>query len=426
VDPQKNPDENQPQDNTNTPPSDGTDKTAGDISMSDENNSTQPGSGGASNVVDASTPDPAAPTPPAPSPTPVSEDEMPAFMKDSTSTDVPQAPTGGKKKLLGLIVGVVAGILLLGGGAAAYYFGYMVPNKPQNVLKTALVNSFSTEKAKSGSFEGSLSVKEEGSDDTFSADFSGASDQDGKFTVSASIDAIVTKVTVDVRSLDGKTLYAKVGGLAGLPELMAQSGNEMAAMYAPLLNEVNDQWFEINDSLLKETTGTSTNFKLSDADRQKLATAYEENQFLTVKETLASEKINGTDSHHYKVTIDNDKLQGFVSAVEAAKIESFGFTPEMFTGIKDSLKDANLSQYPLDVWIAKDTKLFTQVSFAMQNDEGTFNFRMAFKDYNKEFTVEKPEGAKPIIDLLNSFYESILGPGVPAEDLPAELQGISL
>lgn len=419
MDPQKSPDESQPpQDNTKKPPTDG---DANDISMSDEN-SAQPDTVIVGGQKQSSTPSPEEP----PTPTPVPQDNMPAFMRDPTATDTP-TPVGGKKKT-GLIVGIVAGVLLLVGGAAAYYFGYMVPNKPENVLKSALVNTFSQDKVTSVSFEGNATLTEAGSDTKFSMDFSGGGDQEGKFNLTAAIDAVVTNVTVDVRSVDGKTFYAKVGGLAGLPELMAQSGNEVAALYAPLLAAIDDQWYEINQSFIEQMTGqTSVTPTLSEADRQKIAQAYEANPFLTVTETLASEQVAGVDSHHYKVVVDGPKLQAFISAIEAANIESLGLTAEMFTSLKDSVKDASFADYPMEVWIAKDSKLFTQFAFSVQDTEASATVRLTFKDYNQPVTVEKPEEAKSILEVLNSFYESILGTGLTAEDLSTDASsGISL
>ncbi len=421
MDPQKSPDASQPpQDNTKTPPAS---EDTGDISMSGENG-VQPGTIVVGGKDEAPAPSPATPeAPPAP---PVDDSNMPAFMRDPTATDVPPPPAGGKKK--GLIIGIIAGALLLVGGAAAYYFAYMVPNKPENVLKSALVNTFSKDKVTSLSFEGNATVTEKESDTKFSMDFSGGGDQDGKLTFTSSIDATVTNVTVDFRSVDGKTYYAKVGGLAGLPELMAQSGNEVAAMYAPLLSAINDQWYEINQSFIEQITGkSSVTPTLSDADRQKIAKAYEDNPFLSVKETLADEKIAGVDSHHYKVVIDGPKLQAFVSAVEAAKLENTGLTPEMLTSLKDGINGVNFANYPVDVWVAKDSKLFTQFAFSAQNDEVAATLRLTLKDYNKPITVEKPEGAKSILEVLNSFYQAFLGTGITAEDLPiSESNGISL
>lgn len=402
MDPQQNSDGSQtPQDNTNTSPAPG----ANDISMSEETTA-KPGS-----VVTGGQPSSDVPTPPA------SQDSMPAFMKDPITTNVPPAPVAKKK--MALIVAVIAAVLLLGGGAAAYYFGYMVPNKPANILKSALVNSFSKGKVTSAAFDGNVTVSEKSSSSKFLFDFSGAAGEDGKLNLSGSLDAVVTKITFDLRSLDGKTFYAKLGGLSGLPELLAQRGNPTAELYAPLLANFNDQWYEINESLIQQLTGSKTSSILSDDDRQKLAQAYQDNQFLVVSETLASEKINGTDSNHYKVIIDGSKLQGFISAVQAANIQSLGITGDMFTSIKDNAGKADFAKYPLEVWVAKDSKLFTQFTFHVDDTDAVADIRLTFKDYNKPVSVEKPEGAKSLLEAISAFYQSYLG-------VPIGTNGISL
>src|SRR6266545_1720262 len=65
-----------------------------------------------------------------------------------------------KKSKKGLLIGLIvaAAVVIFGGASAAAYLGYVVPNKPENVLKTALINSFSTDKVTSQHFEGKLSI----------------------------------------------------------------------------------------------------------------------------------------------------------------------------------------------------------------------------------------------------------------------------
>lgn len=429
MDPQKLPD-NTPKDNKDMPSTDSADN--GDVSMSEESSAT-PGTvvvGG--QTSEASTPDPSSssttPVPPAPI-----EQPLPEFMREPGDSDTPPAPPASGGKKTGLIALIIAAVLVVfGGGAAAYYFAYVVPNKPENILKTALVNSFSAEKVKSVGFEGDVAVSAAEEGEIFAIEYSGAASQENgklkQLTATASMDVVVTNVTMDVRTVDGETFYAKVGGLAGLPELLQASGDASAAMYAPLLSTIDEQWYEINQSLIEQVLGSSMSVSagLSQADLQKIKDAYDQNQFLTVTETLADETISGVDSYHYKVAVDKTKLKAFVAAVQAANIQSLGVTTEMFDMLKSGIDSTDFSKYPIDVWIAKDSKLFTQFAFTAASEDGeTLAVTLTLKDYNKELVVEVPEDAKSVLEVVNNFYQTFLGTDLPS-DLPLEADGISL
>ncbi|HEU5187797.1 MAG TPA: hypothetical protein VFT87_04830, partial [Candidatus Saccharimonadales bacterium] len=218
-------------------------------------------------------------------------------------------------------------------------------------------------------------------------------------------------VTFDVRSTDGKTMYLKAGGLAGIAEGLASEPS--LASYASLLATVDDQWYTIDPSILEQFgASVPSSTGLADADRQKLADAYTQNSFLKVQEVLADETIAGVNSYHYKVGVDGQKLKAFVSAVEAAKIESLGLTQPMLDSLKGSIDNADFSKYPVDIWIAKDSKLFTQFAFKVQDNDATLDTKLTLKDYNKAVTVEVPEGAESIVNVLTTFYQAMLGGGL--------------
>jgi hypothetical protein len=317
------------------------------------------------------------------------------------------APKKSRKKLL-LISLVAVLVVLLGGAAAAYQ--YML-TKPENVLKMALANSLSKDKVKSMHFSGELDVEEQGNDMSLGATFTGAANNtSGAFDLSGKLDVYVTNITFDARSVDGKSAFIRVGGLEGLPELLAAGGSaEVAQLYAPMIAAVNNQWFEINESLTKELgvkEGT-----LSDADVKKLKDAYQKHTFLVVKEKLANEKVKGVDSYHYKVVVDKAKLKSFMGAVADAKLSSLELKKEDVTNFNKSLDDVDFNKYPFEVWISKGDKLINQVSFSVKEDKTTAKFRFTVDSFNKEVKVEKPEGAKSILELLGSFYGGASGSG---------------
>ncbi|HSX17553.1 MAG TPA: hypothetical protein VLH86_05645 [Patescibacteria group bacterium] len=327
------------------------------------------------------------------------------------ATPMPASIVGGvppkaskKKMLIALVVGV--GVLVLGGASAAAYFGYVVPNKPQNVLKTALVNSFSESKVKSAHFNGKVSVKDKASNQTIAATFTGGANTDGAMDLQASVDAIVTKVTLDVRSVDGSTYYLKVGGLEGLPELMSAYGGTDASAYASVISGLNQQWIEINQSVLSQLGSSATTLKMSQADRDKLAAAYKDHQFLTVQQTLKDEKISGMNSHHYKIAVDKQQLKDFVKAVKDAKLDSVKMSQDELDSFNNSVKDVDFSKHPVDVWVTKDTKLVDQIAFSYEDNQGTLDVRYTVTDYNKPVNVTKPAGAKSLLEVMSQLLMS--------------------
>ncbi|HSW66069.1 MAG TPA: hypothetical protein VLI54_02940 [Bacillota bacterium] len=308
----------------------------------------------------------------------------------------------GAKKMRTLAVIVAAAILLLlACGASALYY---VMNKPQNVLDMALSNSFS-DKAKTVSFDGEVTSTDKERKPGMGLTFNGAVGQDGKFNLSAKADLMVTNITADFRSVDGTTYYARVGGLSGLPQLLGASNAAESRMLSSAVTLVNDQWLEINQSLIKETTGSNVSTKLTDSDRSKLETAYKQNKFVVVKQSLIDQTIKGVGTHHYRVGVDKAKLKSFYSAVQKANLDSMKITSDQVSMFNRSLDGAKVENYSVDVWIGKGDRMFKQVGYNKTNaDHSSITFRLTVDKYNAAVNVEKPANAKSLLDVLGQFY----------------------
>lgn len=358
----------------------------------------------------ADTPEPAAPQPGMPS-----EPAAPA--------DVPADPlpiNSGKRRKKGLLIGLIiaAVILLLSGGAAAAYFGYYLPNKPENVLKKALANSFDLQKSKTIHFSGEATIGSEEEDFSVKTTYNGQMDHtSGSFLFSGVTDALVTKVTSEVRSADGKNLYFKVGGLDGLSELLALSGLEGAGAFAPGLATLNDQWIEVSEGFLSQSIGDSyKGFKLSESDARKLAAAYDQNQFLVIKEVLPDAEVKGVASHHYRVGYDMPKFKSFLRAVNAANLDAIKLTDEQLDELDRGLDEIDTVE-PWDIWIGKKDKMVRQMAIEMTDEGATFDFTFTIDSYNQPVTVEKPENAMSVLELL-----SIVLGGVDQATIEEELE----
>ncbi len=333
---------------------------------------------------------------------------------DETVNPLPMAgaPKPRKKGLLfGLITAAV--VLLLSGAAAASY--YYVATKPENVLKHALANSFDASKVKTVQFSGAFTIKS--GSGNFGFDFTGTgSNETGAFDLTSTIDAMVTKLTLDARSTDGKTFYLKVGGLKSLSTLVSSmaASDEAAATYGPLIISLDDQWLEINQSLLSRLNGGKNIQKLSAADLQKLADAYSQHAFLVVKKKLSDEKIKGVNSYHYAVAIDKTQLKAFLAAVKSANIQSLAFTDEQLATAQQSIDEAQLDTLIAEVWIGKSTKMISQVTLSISEGAQGADLRVTIDSYNNPVVVQKPTGAKSLLEVMSGF---VSGGGLPGISL---------
>ncbi|HEV7454232.1 MAG TPA: hypothetical protein VGO07_03150 [Candidatus Saccharimonadales bacterium] len=331
-----------------------------------------------------------------------------------------------KGLLIALIIAVV--IVVLGGGIAAAYFGYVVPNKPENVLNTALMNTFDSEKVKSEHVSGKVSVKDTASNMTLASSFTGGANSDGAFEIKADVDALVTKLTIDARSVDGSTYYLKVGGLEGLPELMSMGMGAMdstpASAYAPIIATLNNQWVEINESILSQIGLDTGSLKMNKADDKKMADTYGKYQFLSIKEKLSSEKISGMDSYHYKVAVDKTELKNFMTGLKDAKLQSVKINQDSLTQFNDAIKNVDFSKYPIDIWITKDTKLIDQVTFTYAGKDASVTGRLTILDFNKPVNITKPTGTKSLLEVISNLYTGSGGSAALMQQLGGS--GISL
>lgn len=334
---------------------------------------------------------------------------------DMQDNPLPMAPTKrGKKGLIfGLIVAAV--VLLLSGGAAASYY-YFVSNKPENILKQALANSVDPEKTKTTRYSVSMAVGDE--EMTVNASFKMAfDDATGAFDVSGTADALITTLKFDARSTDGKTYYFKVGGLDGLSELMGSTG--LTEAYAPVIALINDQWIEINQSFVEQMSkeaGMDFSTVLSDADKRKIGEAYMKYPFVVLKEVLPAENINGKSSYHYKVAIDPAVLKTFVVALKEANLDVYKPDQKAIDAINKAIDQAKFDETPFEVWIDKGSKMFSQFRVTAEEEGVKTDLKMTVDSYNQPVKVDKPEGAKSILEivgefskLLNDEYGDLLG-----------------
>lgn len=331
--------------------------------------------------------------------------------------------SGGKKKKLILLATIVAAVLVLAGGVAAAYYAVVVPNQPQRIAADAIGNTINSEKVTSVGFEGEVTFEGgEISKGISGLTFTGASSVAGAVDLQLKLRTAVTEVGLDIKSADSKSYYIRLSGLNGIDQLLAaaagasaSSNPEMAAamtqQIAPIIQAVNNNWYMIDESLVKQITGQSgvaiEQQKLSTEDANKIKEAYKSNQFLKINKRLDDQDIKGQGSYHVEASIDNAKLKSFLEAVKNANVASLKIEQAQI----DEFAKADLSKYPFELWVSKKDRLITQLAASVEQEGTTYKVRVALFDYNKEVKVEKPAGAKSILELMGEL-SPLMGGGV--------------
>lgn len=329
-----------------------------------------------------------------------------------------------RKKILLTITGVLAGIVLLGGGIAAAYVGIIVPNKPENVLKTAIVN---TAQEKQISLNGVVDTKavdptKENAEPASKIIFSTKSNADKK-QAEATIKLTMSGIDfpLDARYVDGnvyvklgdlKTVMSLISGYAG--DALGFDSSELDPLIANVSNLVSNQWIEF-DSTLLNTAGascvTDTDFTLTDQDIQLLEDQYITNPFATIT-SHSEDTVDGKTATKFEITIDDNKAAGYLGN---KKLQDLSFVKTLkkcqafskdFNQNTKSLADGDMT--PLTIWVDKDTKRISKIaSHSTKQDAQKSNMQATIESTISygSVSVQKPENATPMMQVWSELQQ---------------------
>ena len=357
------------------------------------------------------------PMPETPTPTPEPPAETPAAAPaEATSTtpevtppsasgpvtggvvDAPVAPTGGKRRLPKFALPVIVAVILLGGTASAY-FGYVVPNKPENMWHSALVNTGKGYDKLSDYATTAKGVKGWNEDGSFKftgpvvvdGTVSGKSDgQNGDFN--ASVSATGLKLNFDVRGLkstgDTPDIYFKVDGLQGLGGLLGSFGADPAVAQA--LTGFNNQWYVVDHTLFEQyAKSAQANTQITSADvssvlnavgkasKQYVFTADEQKAVVVMKEKVGKEKLGNRNVYHYKVALNKEHTKAYLTALcqdlKASKLSTLlpsqkDMNCSDWEKAADGIKDGDTA----DAWVDTHTKLIRDIRITDKADKNNY------------------------------------------------------
>ncbi len=358
--------------------------------------------------------------------TPPTEPSSPTETSPKSSLETPvqavppatpnvSAPTHRKKKLT-LLALLLAGLLVLLGGSAAAYYGVIVPNKPENVLKKSVQKLLAQHQLSS---KGSAVVDMNGKDATIkniTVNFTGALDSD-KHAFDVNLDAAASgvKLPVELRAVD-QNLYFKLGDLSTLKGLAALGSPEIASVVNSVGDKLSNQWVEVDQSLLKQAdAGCTTAFNgFSQQDVDQLGKLYDKNEFVIVKSKTA-DKVDGQAATKYELSFNQQKAQAFanqLSSVQSLKqLNDCAKTTQKATGDTET-KPSNNPQPTVSVFVWIDGgKNMRQIQVKVADKDNVATLTNTFT--NDKVNITKPDGAKPLLQVLGDFSSLFGGGGLP-------------
>lgn len=315
--------------------------------------------------------------------------------------------TAGKKFKFGKlgIIGVVAGaVIVFGGGSAAAYFGYVVPNKPENIWKTAMDNTSKGMDKLVAASETQKDIKGMSATGNFkmTGDFATdgtieAKSYENNASFKFDVGAVTTRVNVEGRLISSVNstypdIYIKASGIKGLGSLIGD--------YGPMLDGLDGQWIAIDhtllDNLQSSATGGSSNGAsapaltvedsikiqkaITDVTKKYVFTSDSSKSILTVASNVGKEKQDDRSVYHYKVTLNKQNTKDFVNAMvdaldnspfsKAAGGSKIRDTIDM-NGLISSIDDIK-STDAADVYVDKSTKLVRAIKFVDPKDTATY------------------------------------------------------
>ncbi|HEX5447668.1 MAG TPA: hypothetical protein VFW90_00505 [Candidatus Saccharimonadales bacterium] len=306
------------------------------------------------------------------------------------------------------LIAIIVVIAVLGGSAAAY-FGYYVPNKPENIWRTALsrmgqgydkltgyVNNY--QQPKGTKIDGNFTLS-----GAYDADGSISSVNDGSNS-KTNMEVAFSGVKLDLDVLSVKStagppdIYLKLNGLDGVAPLLDA--------YSPDLDKIvtslNNQWYYVNHTLYEQylSSSGSSNANFSKADitevlnalagptKKYVFTGDTKNMAFVIKQKIGKEKQDGRSVYHYKIGVNKANLAAYNNAVcdslKGTKLfrllsNSSGETQALKeckdTSDIQSIKNSDTA----DVWVDTHTKLIHKVRFKNKGQPG--NYYDIFQDY---------------------------------------------
>jgi len=320
----------------------------------------------------------------------------------------------GLNKTLIAIVSIIGGILIIGGGVFAYSNYFQSPEKIAQKMMVNLAEIKSLEYSGEikteintddllGGSSSFLQPRQSTSDkkkSNFLINFTGLSDiqnpntPKSQFSFNIKTDALTQKEFIfglEVKTID-KIIYIK---LSDVPNLGFFD-----------LSAIKNQWIKIDNEVQKKQ-------ELALEQIEKLKTVVQQAKIFKITEKLASEKIEGVNTYHYKFIIDKEGVKNLF--IEIGKIvQDKTLTEKELADLDEGLEGVESPEG--EIWIGKKDLLpykITLSSMIKETDKskisGEVSFTLLLKNFNKPVQIDTPQQAKPLEEFLKELFRGVQG-----------------
>lgn len=295
-----------------------------------------------------------------------------------------------------MLVGLLVAVLL-----AAVAYSQSQANRPQVILETALANSFSAE-----SVAFALAMRQGlPAAPADRLELSGRIIFDGRFDITGNYYRGSQSVGIDVRSPQGSDAHLRLVHMDVLADLLGDEAADYGITNTRNpLKALDGRWLTvpagIKDTVLQGGSAGGPE-GLQSGDRRRLAELYQAHRFLTVERRLADEAINGVDSYHYRVGIDDGKLERFMQAVRK-DVPRLPLTDSRARSLQAALGQADR----LEIWIGKADRQPRQLGYHSYAYGRIKDIQLTLTGFDAAGPIETPPGTIPLFEALQNINSS--------------------
>lgn len=347
-----------------------------------------------------------------------------------------------KKEILVLIISAILGALVTGGVIGSYFHYFQSQDQsPERLSSEGVVQKMIEKMAEVKSLEYSGQIEAEGEIDNlampfplggkgdssqskqpsptkrkgkFSIDFNGSSDIQNpnnpkmQFKIGINTNLSPKRFTLEVRVID------KIGYLK-LDDLPDDLGFDTSFL--------KGQWIKSDFKAIKKekySKEVQKEQKISPEQKKEIKEAIAKAKIFKITKELQDEKIEGVDTHHYKLSINKEEvIQLFI---EISKIlfpnESLN-EKELKGSLTASFDNEAIESVKGEIWIGKEDFLLYKLLFSSAiketektKSEGKLTIQTQFKNYNKPVQIDIPKPAKPFEEVLSALFGGALSKGM--------------
>jgi hypothetical protein len=161
---------------------------------------------------------------------------------------------------------------------------------------------------------------------------------------------------------------------------------------------------------------------MNETDLQELRKKILSFDYVDKIDVLADEKIQGIDTYHYSIIIDQDKLYDDVKEIEKtlSAVLSSDYLAAINGGKNNNVSLKTGQKLHLEIWIGKNDYFVYKVKVpestfkdATSGSMITTTGEMTMSDYNKPITVLAPKDATTMETIINSIFGSMMTSSTP-------------